>query len=429
MSVDAAAVACQRRVSYSEVLRVPQFRAVFLAQLLSMLGDRAAAVALAVLVYDRSGSPVLTATVFALTFLPHLFAAPFATVVDRFPRRTVLVVCDLVRIPMVLAMLIPDVPLAVLFVLLALVTLFEVPHEAARAVITRNVLDDEQYPVGMALGATVAQAALLLGSIGGGLLVATLSVNSSLLLDAATFAVAAALARFSLDRHAPVIDLAAPEAESPKSGLMEAVRIVLAPGPRQLLLLTLVVCVAGAMPEGLAVPYADELGGGASLAGLIAAADAGGAVLAGLILPRLLTLDQQRKAVLPVGVVALLAVTALATQPPAAVALLLLVLAGVGGATTMLTGPIIMSAAPDSHRGRVYGVASTALVAAQGLGIAAGSLLAETISVSIAMASVGFVGLLLIGLVQLDALRASAAVPPTYQTPIPVPVPVAVAAG
>ncbi len=68
MSVDAAAVACARRVSYSEVLRVPQFRAVFLAQLLSLLGDRAAAVALAVLVYDRSGSPVLTATVFALTF-------------------------------------------------------------------------------------------------------------------------------------------------------------------------------------------------------------------------------------------------------------------------------------------------------------------------------------------------------------------------
>ncbi len=38
-------------------------------------------------------------------------------------------------------------------------------------------------------------------------------------------------------------------------------------------------------------------------------------MVAGLVLPRLLTLDQQRKAVLPVGVVALLVVTALATHP------------------------------------------------------------------------------------------------------------------
>lgn len=114
-------------------------------------------------------------------------------------------------------MLIP-VPLAALFVLLALVTLFEVPHEAARAVITRNVLDDEQYPVGMALGASTHQAALLLGSIGGGLLVTVLSVNHSLVLDAATFAVAAALARFRLDLHAATIDLAAAESRPRSPG-------------------------------------------------------------------------------------------------------------------------------------------------------------------------------------------------------------------
>ncbi|MDP9436888.1 MAG: MFS transporter, partial [Actinomycetota bacterium] len=203
LSAQGPVTAGGRAVPYGEVLAVREFRAVFSAQVLSLLGDRAAAVALAVLVYDRSGSPLLSASVFALTFLPHLCAAPLATFVDRLPRRTVLVACDLARLPLVLAMLVPGLPIPVLLALLGLVTLFEVPYDAARAVVTRAVLDDDQYPVGNALASALHQASLLVGSLGGGLLIAATSVQGCLLINAATFGVSAVLARARLAPHPP----------------------------------------------------------------------------------------------------------------------------------------------------------------------------------------------------------------------------------
>jgi hypothetical protein len=52
------------------VLAEPQFRALWVAQLLSVLGDQVARVALAVLVFAETASAGLTALTCALTFLP-----------------------------------------------------------------------------------------------------------------------------------------------------------------------------------------------------------------------------------------------------------------------------------------------------------------------------------------------------------------------
>lgn len=161
----------RRRAGYVDVLRAREFRWVFIAQLLSLVGDRAAAVALAVLVFDRSRSPVLTATVFALTFLPHLFAAPLAVVADYWPRRNIMVICDLARIPLVLLMTVPGTPLPVLFLLLGSLTLFEVPFDAARNAAVPDMLAEDQVPVGYAIETATHQVSLVVGSVSGGLLV------------------------------------------------------------------------------------------------------------------------------------------------------------------------------------------------------------------------------------------------------------------
>ncbi len=49
-----------------------EFRAVFAAHLLSLLGVVVSELALTVLVYDLTGSPLLSALTFALGFLPYL---------------------------------------------------------------------------------------------------------------------------------------------------------------------------------------------------------------------------------------------------------------------------------------------------------------------------------------------------------------------
>lgn len=378
----------ERRVPYTEVLRVRQFQALLAAQLLSLVGDRAAAVALTVLVYERSNSPLLAAIIFGLTFVPHLFAAPLATLVDRMPRRGVLVFCDVVRVPLTLAMLIPDAPLPLLFVLLGLVTLFEVPFDAARAVVTRSVLDDDQYPVGVALGSAMYEASLLIGSIGGGLLITLLSVRGALLFNVSTFAVSALILMVALDQHRPTSEAD----EDEPSGLRATLGFLLAPGPRRMVLLALLVAGVTTGAEGLAVSVAFHVGGGAALTGLLAAAIPAGALIAGLLLARLTTRSQQRQLAIPLVASSVTALVLCGFQDSGWTLVLLWVLMGAGSAVIVIVSPVVMESVPDDHRGRAYGICSSLLMASQGLGVLAAGALAGVLDPTAALTLIGVVG-------------------------------------
>src|SRR5215470_18903300 len=62
----------RRAASYRAVFAVREFRILWWAQVLSYLGDQIAQVAIAVLVYTKTGSPWLTALAYALTYLPPI---------------------------------------------------------------------------------------------------------------------------------------------------------------------------------------------------------------------------------------------------------------------------------------------------------------------------------------------------------------------
>jgi MFS family permease len=112
-----------------------------LSQILSAGGDRLALVALALLVYDRTRSPLLAAIAYAAGTLPYLIGALFLSgLADRFPRREVTVTCDVVRAALVAAMLVPRMPLEVLIALLYAVTAFQPPFDAARSAILRDMV-------------------------------------------------------------------------------------------------------------------------------------------------------------------------------------------------------------------------------------------------------------------------------------------------
>ena len=58
--------------TFRHIFANPEFRALWLAQLLSVAGDQLARVAITVLVYDRTRSPFWTALTYAVTLLPWL---------------------------------------------------------------------------------------------------------------------------------------------------------------------------------------------------------------------------------------------------------------------------------------------------------------------------------------------------------------------
>ena len=104
-----------QRATFRDVFAVREFRALWLSQTLSAGGDRLALVALALLIYDRTRLPPLAAIAYAAGTLPYLIGALFLSgMADRFPRREVMVICDVVRAALVAAMLVPRMPLDVL---------------------------------------------------------------------------------------------------------------------------------------------------------------------------------------------------------------------------------------------------------------------------------------------------------------------------
>jgi len=103
------------RSTFREVLAVREFRALWASQILSVGGDRLALVALTLLVYDRTRSPLLAAAAYAAGYVPWVIGGLLLSgLADRLPRREVMVACDTIRALLVTAMLVPRVPVAAL---------------------------------------------------------------------------------------------------------------------------------------------------------------------------------------------------------------------------------------------------------------------------------------------------------------------------
>ena len=97
--------------SYREIFAIGEFRAIWSAQVLSCAGNQVAQVAIAILVYGRTHSPFLTALAYALTYLPPIAGGPLLSgLADLFPRRRVMITCDLLRVGTVGLMAIPAYP-------------------------------------------------------------------------------------------------------------------------------------------------------------------------------------------------------------------------------------------------------------------------------------------------------------------------------
>ena len=378
------------------VFRSREYRAVWLSDLLSIIGDQMARVALAVLVYGTTGSAAWAAATYALTFLPAIVGGVLLSgLADRFARREVMVASDLLRAVLVAVMAVPGLPLPALCTLLVVVVLAGAPHTAARGALLPDILPGGLYERGLAVYQITSQTAQVVGFAAGGLLVAALNPATALAVDAATFLVAGLVVRVGVARRPR------PEPEpgaAPVTGLGDVLGglrdIASDPGRRSLVLLVWMVGLY-VVPEALAAPYATELGAGTAVVGLLMAADPLGSVLGAWLFVRFV--PPQRRARL-VGVLAVAAGVPLvftALQPGVAVAVVLWGLSGAfSTAYVMQAQACFVRATPDAIRGRAIGVAASGIVAGQGVAVLAGGLLADVWSTSASIAACAAAGVL-----------------------------------
>jgi predicted MFS family arabinose efflux permease len=380
-----------RPARFTDVLAVGQFRVLWLAHLQSRIGDQLARVALSILIYDRTGSAALTALTYAMTILPNLAGgALLAGLADRFDRRTVMIASDVLRAALVAALAIPDQPIPLLIVVLVLTQLPAAPFTAARGAILPKILTDDSYVVGVALLRTTDQVGLLVGIGAGAALVAALGTHTALLVDAASFAISAAAVALGIKAHQPPGN----KENTPKTWWhsLTAGLALVARDPKLRALVGLA-CINGfyVIPEGIAVPYANQLRGGTAAVGWLLAAIPAGSILGMLALKSLRPASRLwLMGPLTIATCAVLVPTAWA--PPLAVSVLLWAVSGALSAHDMVVQATFVQRVPDATRGQAVGLAGAAMQAAQGIGIVAAGLLAQLLTPAVTVGVAGAAG-------------------------------------
>ncbi|MDQ0795433.1 MFS transporter [Streptomyces sp. B1I3] len=360
------------------LIRLSEFRTLWAAYAQSVLGDQLARVALSLLVFERTESAGWTAATYALTTLPALLSGVLLSgLADRFPRRTVMVSCDLVRAALVGLMALPGTPLPLLAGLLVLAQLAEAPFGAAQGALLPTVLGTDRYERGQRIMLITHQAGQLVGFAGGGVLVVWLGSHLSLGLNAVTFLLSATLIRSGVKAR-PVAEGAGARPKRLHTQVGSAAALIWS-DPRLRSLVGLG-WLAGfiVLPEGLAAPFAAEAGAGAAAVGLLLAAHPAGMVLGATLLGRASVGDEGRRRLLgPLAVGANLPLLVYWFGPGLGTAVVLLLASGVCSAYQITAGATFVLLTPVDQRGQALGLVRSGLTAMQGIGVAAGGLAAE----------------------------------------------------
>lgn len=368
----------------------------------SLTGNMLTIIAVPLYVLAQTGSAAATGLTGAFATAPVVFGGVLGGVlVDRMGYRRASVLADLVS-----GLTIGAVPLLAgtvglpFWALLALVFtggLLDTPGQTARHALLPEAAAAAGVPVERAVGLFEAteRGARLVGAPVAGLLVAWIGPLPVLALDAATFAVSAALVA-ALARI-PATDEGAEKAAAEPAGywreLADGVRFIARePLIRALVLLILVTNSFDAAKSTVLLPVvADRELGGATAFGLLVGAMGGGAVLGSLLfgavghrLPRRATF------VIAFAVVGGPPFWALAVAPPMPVLITVQLVSGfAAGAINPMLGAIYLERIPPGMRARVYGVSGATAWAAMPLGALGAGLAAQWFGTTATLVTIG----------------------------------------
>jgi len=395
------------RATFREVFAVREFRAVWFSQVLSVAGDRLALVALTLLVFDRTGSPLLAGLVYASGYLPWVVGGLFLSeLADRYPRRTVMVVCDAVRAVLVAIMVVPHVPVWALVALLFVATMFAPPFDSARAAITADILSGERYVLGTAITQTTFLAGQAIGAVAGGVAVAFLGVRPALAIDAATFVLSALLVGLGTRARPAAARPEQAQSEqaqskraqsklaqpSPLARMQAGLRLVFTDRALRTLLLFGWLVVFYTIPEGIAAPYAAGLGGGSIAAGLVIASTVVGTTIATPLFSRFVGPRRRIDLMGPLAVLTCATLVLTALRPGLAASLVIFSLSSVFGTYQLAANTAFVIRVPNERRAQAFGIASMGVIVGQGAAFVAAGAAAEVLTPAAVIAIGGALG-------------------------------------
>ena len=350
---------------------------------------------------------------------PAALAAPAMSLLgDRYPRRNVLLVLALARAAVLAgaAVLVwREGPAVVVFVLAAAFTAIGTGHKPAQAALLPSLADDpRQLAACNALWSTVDSVGFLAGAVAGGLLIAAGGVELALAVTSIAFLVAAlALAGIPADRggeRPPLVR--GRRAEE----FAEGFRAVAAERRLRLVVAVLGVStlVEGAIDVLVVIVALELLQLGAAGVGWLNSAWGVGGVIGGAGAVLMIARGRNASAIAIASLLIGAPLIALAAVPEVGVAVLGLVVLGVGYAVMEVAGlTLVQRLASDAVLARAFGVVEGTYWLTTGLGSLLAPLLVVTLGLRSALVVVGVTlpALVLARSAALARLEASAPVP------------------
>ena len=179
--------------NYGRLIRNRRYFPLWLGQLFSNLGDTLHYIALVIWVYQRTGSSLVVAGTVFFEVIPVILLAPIAGVlIDRLPRKAVLVGADLVRAILVLALLLTTEQWQI-YLIVALLTAANTFFNPAVNATLPTLLDEEDLLAANAVSWSTGRFVQIIGSALAAGMIASVGAQAAFIFNAATFLISALL--------------------------------------------------------------------------------------------------------------------------------------------------------------------------------------------------------------------------------------------
>jgi MFS family permease len=187
----------QARTGYVDLLRRNRdFRQLWLGQVVSQMGDWFDTIALYTIVLNLTGSGRAVGLVLVARFLPSVVVGPASGVIaDRFSRRSIMIMSDVVRAVVVLGFLLirSAEQLWMVYVLTVIQLIFSTFFEPARTAAIPSIVAPRDLVAANAISSATWSAMLTLGAAVGGLITGWFGTDAAFVLDSLTYLLSAAL--------------------------------------------------------------------------------------------------------------------------------------------------------------------------------------------------------------------------------------------
>lgn len=378
-----------RRTTYAEVFAAREFRVLFGGNVVTILAETMTMLALSVLVFQATGSPLWSAVAFTAGFVPQAVGGAFLlSLADRLPPRTAIVAGNLLRVAVCLVLALAPLPVAGALGVVVAVGCVRPVFAAAAAGLLSEVLDGDRYVLGRS-AFTVAMSAAQIASLGGGgTLLALFGPRGVMYAAAALAAIGAAWTYAGLRPRSP-------RRTGRGSAVRESLRrnrdLLARPVVRRFLLgfWLPVSFLTGA--ESLSVAYTAARGHGTDLGAWLLATLPVGMLVGNLVVGRALAPPTRERLTFPLVLLVGLPLLPLAVPVPMWLVFPLVGLSASGLAYELGLQRAFVDEVGDDVRGQALGLLSTGLMTGQGLGALLVGAVADHIGPGPAMAAAGAV--------------------------------------